>query len=87
MLHWSAGVEGHGGVLSGDGLMVASDRRHVSFMYSFPNYIPLSASTVEQVVRAIEPYSFNRVLPRDAKEAVIRSAERYRLAISSKQVR
>lgn len=93
VLHWSAGAEGRGVILSGDILMVASDRRYVSFMYSFPNYIPLSAAKVEQVVRAVEPYPFDRiysawfdrVLPSGAKEAVTQSAERYQRAISTEE--
>jgi hypothetical protein len=91
VLHWPAGAEGRGVVLSGDILMVASDRRYVSFMHSFPNYIPLPAAKVEQVVQAVEPYSFDRiysawfdrVLSGGAKEAVRQSAARYRQAISA----
>jgi glyoxylase-like metal-dependent hydrolase (beta-lactamase superfamily II) len=89
VLHWSAGAQGRGVILAGDTLMVASDRRSVSFMYSFPNYLPLSAAKVKQIVQAVEPYQFDRIysawfdrlLPGDAKEAVARSAARYRQAI------
>ncbi|WP_211230662.1 hypothetical protein [Alicyclobacillus herbarius] len=44
VLHWKAGAEGKGVLLSGDTLSVSADLRWVSFMYSFPNRIPLSAS-------------------------------------------
>ena len=43
ILHWRAGAKGRGALLTGDVAMVAMDRRSVSFMYSFPNYIPLNA--------------------------------------------
>ena len=42
-LHWPDGAEGKGAILSGDTIQVVEDRRSVSFMYSYPNYIPLSA--------------------------------------------
>ena len=40
VLHWRAGAEGRGALLTGDIAMVAMDRRSLSFMRSFPNYIP-----------------------------------------------
>ena len=33
-----------GALLTGDIIQVVPDRKHVSFMYSYPNYIPLPAS-------------------------------------------
>ena len=89
VLHWPAGAEGKGVLLSGDILQVVSDRRYVSFMYSYPNLIPLPASQVRQIVARVEPYGFDRiygawwdrVVAADAKAAVIRSAERYIAAI------
>jgi hypothetical protein len=67
-----------------------SDRKHVSFMWSYPNYIPLPASAIEGIVKAVEPFSFDRiygafwdmVIWQDGKAVVQRSAERYLLAIS-----
>jgi hypothetical protein len=71
-------------------MQVAQDRRYVSFMYSYPNMIPLNASAVERIVGAVEPFDFDRiyggwwdyVVATDAKGAVKRSAERYIKAIS-----
>jgi hypothetical protein len=87
--HWPAGAEGKGALLVGDILQVVSDRRYVSFMYSYPNLIPLPARTVQQIVDAVEPYPFDRlygawcdrVVAYDGKAAVRRSAERYVRAI------
>src|SRR5947209_13532059 len=41
LLHWAQAVEGRGALLTGDVIQVGADRRSVSFMYSYPNYIPL----------------------------------------------
>jgi hypothetical protein len=89
VLHWPRGADGRGVVLSGDILQVAQDRRWVSFMYSYPNLIPLAAPAIRRIVGAIEPFNFDRihgawwgrVVFRDAKGAVKRSAERYLHAI------
>jgi glyoxylase-like metal-dependent hydrolase (beta-lactamase superfamily II) len=89
VLHWPEGADGRGAILSGDILQVVQDRRWVSFMYSYPNFIPLSASAVERIVRSVEPFAFDRIygawwgktVLKDAKEAVRRSAERYLRAI------
>jgi hypothetical protein len=89
VLHWEGGVAGKGVLLTGDIIQVVLDRRHVSFMYSYPNYIPLPAPTIERIVRAIEPFSFDRVygafwdmvIEEDGKEIVRKSAERYFRAI------
>ena len=59
-------------------------------MYSYLNYVPLSAAAVERIVRAVEPFGYDgvygafwdTVIERDGKAAVRRSAERYRRAIS-----
>ncbi|MCB8983374.1 MAG: MBL fold metallo-hydrolase [Ardenticatenaceae bacterium] len=89
ILHWPAGADGKGVLLTGDILNVVSDRRYVSFMYSYPNLIPLPAREVRRIVAAVEPFAFDRiygawwdrVVREGAKTAVARSAERYIRAI------
>jgi hypothetical protein len=89
VLHWAGGAGGRGALLSGDILQVVPDRKHVSFMWSYPNYVPLPAATVRRIVAAVAPFAFERVygafwglvIDRDGKEAVHRSAERYLRAI------
>jgi len=61
VLHWRAGAEGKGALLTGDVVQVAMDRRSVSFMYSFPNYIPLNANAVLRVADVVTPLSFDRI--------------------------
>lgn len=85
VLHWAAGASGNGALFTGDTIYVVSDRRYVSFMYSYPNLIPLNASAIRQIVAAVAPYRFERlyaawdgrVVERDAYAAVQHSAQRY----------
>jgi glyoxylase-like metal-dependent hydrolase (beta-lactamase superfamily II) len=87
VLHWASGDA----LLSGDIVQVVQDRRWVSFMYSYPNLIPLPAETIRRIVAALEPFEFDRiygawwdaVVRSDGKAAVARSAERYLGAISA----
>ena len=89
VLHWAGGAGGKGALLSGDIIQVVADRKHVSFMYSYPNYIPLPAFAVEQIVKAVEPFEYDRVygafwdmvIDLDGKAVVKNSAERYLRAL------
>ena len=89
VLHWADGAEGRGVLLTSDSITVVPDTRWVSFMYSYPNLIPMNARGVERIVKAIKPFAFDRiyggwwdrVVVTDAKAAVQRSAERYIAAI------
>jgi hypothetical protein len=84
-LHWAEGAGGKGALFPADTINVVADRRYVSFMYSYPNQIPLNARTVRGIVAAVEPYTFDRIygswpgsiVAEDAKAAVRRSADRY----------
>jgi glyoxylase-like metal-dependent hydrolase (beta-lactamase superfamily II) len=90
ILHWANGAHGKGVLLTSDTIMVIQDRRYVSFMYSYPNYIPLPASAIRQITSALEPFAYDRiysgwfgsVLKENAKAGVAFSAARYIRAIS-----
>jgi hypothetical protein len=90
IMHWRAGAEGRGALLAGDVTMVAADRRSVSFMYSFPNYIPLNATAVRRIWAAVEPLAFDRIygawwgrnVADNARAAFEMSVRRYIAAIS-----
>lgn len=84
VLHWPSGHGGRGVLLSGDIIQVVADCRWVSFMYSYPNLIPLPAATVQDIASRVENlkfdriYSaFHRVVKENARESVQKSAERY----------
>jgi glyoxylase-like metal-dependent hydrolase (beta-lactamase superfamily II) len=91
VLHWAGGASGKGALLTGDIIQVVPDRKNVSFMWSYPNYVPLPASAIERIVRAVEPFEFDRVygafwdmlIEADGKAVVRRSAERYLRAIGT----
>jgi hypothetical protein len=42
-------------------VQVVQDNKSVSFMWSFPNIIPLSAPRVEGVTNSLKPYKFDRI--------------------------
>ena len=92
VLHWPAGAEGRGVLFTGDTIMIAADRRWVSFMRSYPNLIPLDAAAVDSIVAAVAPLRFDRIygnpgwdklITEGADDAVSRSATRYRKAIGA----
>ena len=85
VLHWAAGADGNGALLTGDSIGVVPDVRAVSFMRSYPNLIPLPASEIRRIVDTVRPYTFDRiyggwwdrVTRSDGKAAIERSARRY----------
>ena len=44
VLHWPAGAGGRGALMAGDQPQICMDPKQVSFMYSYPNYIPLNGT-------------------------------------------
>lgn len=84
-LHWADGANGRGVLMSGDTLQVTADRKWVSFLYSYPNMIPLPPAKVRQIADTVLQYDFDRVygiawdrvIEQDGKAAIKRSAERY----------
>jgi len=90
VMHWADGANGRGIVCAGDILSVTTDRKWVSFMRSYPNFIPLSQREVEHIGEALAPYAFDviyghyfdRVIPMDAKHVLEMSVARYVAAIN-----
>ena len=72
-------------LLSGDTIFVTPGEDRVTFVWSAPNRLPLSADAVRAVVSAVEPFAFDRiyggwwtpVLRSGAWEVVRNSALRY----------
>ena len=93
VLHWKSGASGRGSLHTGDSIYVTADKRYVSFMYSYPNLIPLPASAVRRIVKAIAPFQFDRiygaswdaVVPDGGKRAVEVSAQRYIEALNESE--
>ena len=85
VLHWADGAGGHGAILSGDIVQVAADTSRVSFLWSYPNMMPLAAATVRRIAATLAPRRFERIygafpgrqVMAGGGRAVERSAARY----------
>ncbi len=88
-LHWARGPRAGGALFSGDALQVAIDRRHVSFMYSYPNLVPMKTSDVVAMRERLASYEFDDVfgytwgrnIIGGGREAVDASYDRYLAAV------
>jgi hypothetical protein len=89
VLLWPDGADGRGVLLAGDTLYVTPDRQNISFMYSYPNFIPLPAAVVDRIVERVMSLRFDRIyghffdleIEADARRVVEQSAARYKRAI------
>jgi hypothetical protein len=87
---WPGGAEGRGALLCGDVVQIVADPDWASFMWSYPNYIPLPAREVERIRGVVETLAFDRaygawwpaVMREDARAKVLRSADRYLAALA-----
>ena len=61
VLHWADGAERRGAILSGDIVQVAADLDRVSFLWSYPNMMPLSATTVRRIADTLAAWKFDRI--------------------------
>ncbi|TPG88821.1 MBL fold metallo-hydrolase [Brevibacillus laterosporus] len=91
VLHWKDGNNGKGLLLTGDIIQVVADNSWVSFMYSYPNLIPLPANKVREMADRVKGLPFNRlynafhgIVAEHANETVQKSAERYIKALEGK---
>ena len=82
VLHWSERRT----LLTGDTVLVTTDRMHVSFMWSYPNYVPLPAAEAQRIGERLDALEFDAIhsafwergdIERDAKAAVRRSMLRH----------
>jgi hypothetical protein len=84
VLHWENDVNKQGVLLTGDIIQIVADRQWVSFMYSYPNLIPLPANKVQEMAAKVSApnfdrlyNAFHRVIKEDANQSVQKSAKRY----------
>ena len=90
VLHWQDDRQARGVVCSGDILSVTTDRKWLSFMRSYPNFIPLSGREVGRIDAAMSPFAFDRiyghyfdrVIASGAKKIFEKSVARYIAAIN-----
>jgi glyoxylase-like metal-dependent hydrolase (beta-lactamase superfamily II) len=89
-LHWRRGPRGPA-LFPGDALQVTMDRRHVTFLYSYPNAMPLPGSEVRRMQRLLRDlafddlygFSWGRNLLGTARAAVDASFARYLHALAA----
>ena len=60
-LHWRDGPRAGGALFPGDALQVVMDRRHVTFMYSYPNYVPMRTADVRAMRERLRGFAFEDV--------------------------
>lgn len=85
VMHWAQGAGNKGALLSGDLLQVTADRKFVSFMWSYPNFIPLGELAVRSVAVRLEPWTYeviygafwDRVIAKDGTNVTKRSVARH----------
>jgi glyoxylase-like metal-dependent hydrolase (beta-lactamase superfamily II) len=61
VLHWAAGAEGAGVLMVGDTVQVTPGARRVSFMWSYPNLMPLSAAAVRRLAAVLASWRYDRI--------------------------
>jgi len=89
ILHCPWLEEGRGAIFTSDTLQVTLDRKYVTFMRSYPNALPLNASTVRVITAAAAARPFEtiyggfagRTIRANGLAALKRSMERYLTAI------
>lgn len=91
VLEWKNGNKQKGILLCGDIIRVVADQNWVSFMYSYPNFIPLPRVTIKRITKRINELKFTRlydafklVIREDAAQHVQKSAKRYVDALDGK---
>ncbi|UHA73736.1 MBL fold metallo-hydrolase [Paenibacillus sp. 481] len=89
--HWANGNAGKGVLFTGDIIQVVADQDWVSFMYSYPNLIPLPANKVAEIAAKVKalPFdrlynAFQRAVQQHANESVQKSADRYIAALEGR---
>ena len=60
VLHWTRDG-GDGVLLTGDTIQIVADPQRVTFLWSYPNMIPLSAGTVRRIADRLREWRIDRV--------------------------
>ncbi|ORX93949.1 Zn-dependent hydrolase [Basidiobolus meristosporus CBS 931.73] len=79
VLHWENKL------FVGDTIHVVPNRSFVTFMWSYPNMVPLSPAAINHIWRAVKPLRFDEIygiwdgaeILHGAREIVLKSAQRY----------
>ena len=90
-MHHADAAGERGALLTGDLLQVSADGRYVSFMRSYPNFIPLNAAAIRIIAEIVKQWSsaaifgafWNRVIATGGRQSLDLSVQRYIAAIRS----
>jgi GNAT superfamily N-acetyltransferase len=89
VLHWAGGHGGEGTLLMGDICGVVPDGRYVTFLWSYPNLVPLPARAIERIGAALAPFRYRNLHAAfwdtevdDAEAVIDRSIHRFVDAVS-----
>lgn len=90
-LHWRRPGAAGPALFPADAMQVALDRRHVAFLYSYPNMMPMRPEAVHAMQSRLAPFDFeqlygfswDRNILGDARAAVDRSFVRYFQALAA----
>lgn len=90
-LWWKTGPRAGGALFPGDAVQVSSDRRFASFMYSYPNHIPLGPEPLAELRHRVEAMAFDdvfgfspgRQMIGEARAKLTASFDRYSRAIAA----
>lgn len=85
VLHWATPGRVAGALLAGDIVQVAPGAKRVSFMWSYPNMMPLPAAEIVRIARCLAPWPYERIygafpgqnILENGPAIVARSASRY----------
>ncbi len=85
VLHWNGTHDRTGVVLVGDTLQITPDSTHLSFMWSYPNLLPLGASDVRHIGARLDTLAFDRMygafpgqqIRQGGKRVVAQAVKRY----------
>ncbi|CAF1135735.1 unnamed protein product [Rotaria sp. Silwood1] len=95
VLYWPEGASHRGVLLTGDEPHICMNSKRVTFMHSFPNYIPLNERKVKRIMERLQLVNYDRlygafsggsksgVIHENAQKIVQQSGERYLKAISN----
>lgn len=90
-LWWKTGPRPGGSLFPGDAVQVAMDRRFATFMYSYPNGIPLAPAALNDLAVRLDGLTFEdvfgfstgRQIVGDGKARIEASLTRYRAAVTA----
>ena len=84
VVHWTAGADGAGALLTGDTIFVTPGEDRLTFVWSAPNRLPLPEASIRGILAAVKADPFDRIyggwaptIRSGARAALEASAARY----------